>query len=97
MDTAYAWADDAAEPAAAALFSTLPDGSFGVWPENVDSVLFFLSVQRCWTYRPMGGVAGMNWTLVKDKMLLRCFGRRRMQREAARLELMEAAILEVLP
>jgi hypothetical protein len=96
MDTAFAWADDAPELAAAKLFSPLPDGSFGVWPENLDTVVLFLSVQRCWAYRPMGGVSGMNWTLVRDKMLLKGLGRRRMQREAARLELMEGAIMEVI-
>ena len=67
-----------------------------VWPENWDTVALFWAVRRCWLHRPMGGVMSMNWTQVHSKMAMKGFDAERMAREEARLELMEAAILDLV-
>lgn len=91
MDEAFAWAD---EPAAAELApALLPDGSFAVWPENWQTLQLFWAVRRCWRMRPMGGLMGFDWSQVQSKLQLLGLNRRRMKREAGRLELMEDAVL----
>lgn len=91
MDAAFAWAD---EPTTAGLApALLPDGSFAVWPENWQTLQLFMAVRRCWRMRPMGGVMGFDWTQVQSKMQILGVNRRRMKREALRLELMEDAVL----
>lgn len=92
MDAAFAWADEPGDRAAA----PRPDGAFEVWAENWDTVALFWSVRRCWRLRSMGGVMGLDWSQVRSKMELKRFDAERMEREAARLELMENAIMEVL-
>ncbi|MES1977310.1 MAG: DUF1799 domain-containing protein [Pseudomonadota bacterium] len=95
MDKAFAWADEPDQVAETPGFALLPDGSFPVWPENIDAIAFFLTVQRCWIYLPRGGITGMNWTMVRDKMGMNGFGRRRQAALLPRLETIENAIMEV--
>lgn len=95
MDTAFAWADEPGEPGQRKA-APRADGVFEVWEENWDTVLLFWSVRRCWRVRPMGGVMGFDWPQVRSKMQLKRFDDERMEREDARLELMENAIMEVL-
>lgn len=92
MDAAFAWADEPGERVAA----PRADGAFEVWAENWDTVSLFWSVRRCWRLRPMGSVMGFDWVQVRSKMQLKRFDDERMEREEARLELMENAIMEVL-
>lgn len=95
MDAAFAWADEPGEPGQP-VAAARPDGAFEVWAENWDTVAFFWSVRRCWRVRPMGGVMGFDWVQLRSKMQLKRFDAERMECEAARLELMENAIMEVL-
>lgn len=94
MDAAFSWADEPARERVSA--SLLPDGSFAVWPENMETIRLFWSVRRCWRHRTMGGVMGFDWTQVHSKMQLLGMNRRRMQRETLRLEMMEASVMEAI-
>lgn len=38
---------------------------FEVWPENAESVRFFLLCERQWIIVPMGGYLSMNWPAIE--------------------------------
>jgi hypothetical protein len=93
-DAAGSWADDDETAPAGDL---LPDGSFGVWPENVRTVSLFCSVRRCWRVAPMGGLMGFDWIQVEARLRQKGVTRpRALRRELDRLEIMENAALEEL-
>lgn len=96
-DAAWSWADEPAPEVPAPPCPALQsDGSYGVWPENWDTVLLFWQVRRCWRLRPMGGVMGYDWTTIASKMTMNAMTAPAMAREQTRLELMEDAVLEVI-
>ncbi len=99
----FAWDDEDNGPAP----QLQPDGAFSVWPCNWDTVMLFWSVQNCWVYKmsarivgmcvvPFSQVIGMDWALIESKLRMRGLTRKQLQREEARLELMETAILKEL-
>lgn len=96
MDEAFAWADEPIPPQSAPRSDLLPDGSFQVWPENWDTVCLFWAVRRCWRLLPKGRVMGFDWCQVQARMNLKGMDPTAMAREAARLEMMENAVLEVV-
>lgn len=72
------------------------EAEFGVFPENVETVEMFLSLQTQWRTGPMGGCLGLEYPGVKAALDLRVRSRRRRAELFDALQAMERAALLVL-
>lgn len=82
--------------AAEAAYGRKVAGTFVLLPEVAPAVGFFMRLRRCWRFTEKGDWIGLDWAQAAAKLAMLGTGRRDRVVLLDRLELMEAAALEVL-
>jgi len=71
-------------------------GPFLVWPCNVPAVSLFLDLKTQWRHAPLGGLLGLDYSVVPSVMDLRCIKRKQRARLFDQLQTLEMATLEAM-
>lgn len=69
---------------------------FEIWPENVETVNFFMRLQTQWVYAGMGGLVGLNYQSVDMLFRIERTSPKKQREILEGLRFMEAVVVNVI-